>query len=138
MSVAYRTNTAFEYTGYEQREREVYERPAAARDAAHRRVVMARRAVVMVVAVMSAVVCIGLLYVKAQIFMAQRDINTTQASINKVERLNSVLSEQYSETMDINTIMDRASKLGMGYPSANQVLYVNLSGNTVSVEMKKK
>lgn len=139
MSVAYRTSEAFDYRGHE--ERAVYgeqtDARAAARAAAHRQTVMARRVVVMVVTVIAAAVCIGLLYVKAQVYMVQRDINNTQKQIDQVERQNSILQEQYNEAMDINTIMDKATQLGMGYPSTDQVLYVNLTGKNDDVTMKK-
>jgi cell division protein FtsL len=138
MSVAYRTSTSFDYNDYGRRED--YDRQtdarAAVKKAADRRAVMARRVLVMFVAVLAAGVCIGLLYVKAQIYMAQRDINTTQAAIHTADKLNSVLQEQYSEAMDVNKLMDRAKLLGMGYPTGDQVLYVDLAG-TGTVEMKK-
>jgi cell division protein FtsL len=134
MSVAYNTNTAYDYRRYS--ERQETERPAVAVRPAQRSGVMARRAVMMIAAVFVAAVCIGLVYMKAQVYMAQRDINTIRNEIKVAERANSNLSEQYSEATNISTIMEKATTLGMGYPSGDQILYVSLTG-TNKTEMKK-
>lgn len=134
MSFAYNTNTAYDYRRYG--EQEEYERTAAPRTRqTSRAAVMTRRVAVMMVAVLIATICIGMLYVKAQVFMAQRHVNQTRNAISEAKRINSVLTEQYNQATNINMIKDKAGKLGMGYPSAEQILYVQASENA-DVTMK--
>ncbi len=135
MSFAYNTNTAYDYRRYG--EQEQYEHTAAVPRPrqASRSAVMTRRVAVMMVAVLVATICIGMLYVKAQVFMAQRHVNQTRNAISEAKRLNSMLTEQYNQATNINTIKDKAGKLGMGYPSSDQILYVSVAENA-DVTMK--
>jgi cell division protein FtsL len=137
MSFAYNTNTAYDYRRYDDREQaEEYARPA--RRPADRAVLMARRVLLLSVAVLVAVICIAMVYVKAQVFMMQREVNQTQQDIKAARQINSSLNEQYNEATNINTIMERASGLGMGYPSGDQMLVVSMEGQKAGVEMKNK
>jgi cell division protein FtsL len=138
MSVAYKTNTAIDYRTYDERVEYEAPAPAVAARPVRRSAIMTRRVLMMTAAVMVAAVCIGLLYLKAQTFGAQRDINNLQKQITAAEQLNSNLNEQYSEATNINAIMDKAAKLGMGYASSEQVLYVPLTGGSKNIEMNNK
>ncbi len=136
MAVAYSRNVAydrrFEETaeGWKPVETPVRTQRAKAQSA------LLRRTLVMVAAIAAAAICIGLLYMKAQVFKTQREINSIRKQIAVADKLNSNLSEQLSEATNINIIMERATALGMGYPDNNQVLYVSLGGKP-NVEMKK-
>lgn len=134
MSVAYSASTAYDYRRYD--EREEREAPVSAKPV-RRSAIMLRRALIFTAAILTAAVCIGFLYMKAQVYKSQRDVNTARQEIETAQRLNSELSVQLSEATNINVIMDKASALGMGYPSGDQVLYVALSTGTTSIEMKK-
>jgi cell division protein FtsL len=96
----------------------------------------ARRALVLIVAAVVAAMCMGLIYMKARVYMAQREVNDIQSQIKAAQRDGSVLSEQLSEAMNVNSIMSRAQALGMAYPSGDQVLYVAPGAGKKSVEMK--
>jgi cell division protein FtsL len=137
MSVAYNTNTAFDYRRYDEQE-EYEEQAAPVKRPVDRSIIMARRVIVMAVSILAAAVCIGLIYMKAQVFMAQRDINNTQTKIAEAQKTNSILNEQYNEAINTNTIMKKAGELGMGYPAADQILLVTMSSGTKSIEMKSK
>ncbi len=137
MSVAYSRNLAydrrFEETAEGWKPVETPVRPSATKKQA----VLLRRTLVMVTAIVAAAVCIGLLYMKAQVFKTQREINNIRSQIAAADKLNGNLSEQLSEATNINTIMERATALGMGYPDSSQMLYVSLGGSKPNVEMKK-
>ncbi len=136
MSVAYSRNVAYDRRFEETAEGwKPVEAPSRAKPAKAQAVLL-RRMLVMVAAIVAAAVCIGLLYMKAQVFKTQREINGIRTQIAAADKLNSNLSEQLSEATNINTIMERATVLGMGYPDNSQVLYVSLDGNH-NVEMKK-
>lgn len=135
MSFAYNTNTAYDYRRYgEQEEYERCEKPA--QKPASRAAVMTRRAVLLLAALIVAAICIGMVYVKAQVFMTQRHVNETRNAIIEAKQQHSVLSEQYNQATNLNTIMDKAGRLGMGYPSAEQILYVSVQGSPADMEMK--
>lgn len=135
MSVAYSASTAYDYRKYD--ERTEYEAPAVAARPVRRSAVMFRRALVFVAAIFAAAVCIGFLYMKAAVFKSQREVNDIKNEIVTAQKLNSNLSEQLNEATNINVIMDKAAALGMGSPTGDQVLYVDLNTGTASVEMKK-
>lgn len=135
MSVAYSQNAAYDYRRFEETadgwqpvETVAQPRPAS------RHAVFFRRALVLVSAIVAATVCIGLLYMKAQVFKAQRDVNDIRKQIVAADKLNSTLNEQLSEAMNVNTIMEKAAALGMGYPDGSQVLYVSLDDNGTSIK----
>ena len=132
MSVAYRSNTAFNYRKYEE-EVQTQELP---RTAARARPVAAQRVALFMAAILATAACIGLLYMKAQVSVTQRSINHMQMDIAAAERLNSGLAEQVSEAQNINIVMEKASKLGMGNPKNDQVLYVALAEGATKTEMK--
>jgi cell division protein FtsL len=111
-------------------------RPKAAARPAKKASAAARRTLVLVMATVVAAMCIGLVYMKARVYMAQREVNDIQARIKTAQREGSVLSEQLSEAMNVNSIMSRAQALGMAYPSGDQVLYVAPGAARQSVEMK--
>ncbi len=130
MSVAYRSNVAYDYR-QEEPERREQQAAARARQRRHNAFALAvRRAVAMLAAVMIAAVCVGLLYVKAQVYRTQRDVNSLQTKIVEAERKNSTLNEQYNEAANIYVIMEKAEDLGMTYPDAKNVLYVDTSKST--------
>ena len=131
MSVAYRMNTAYDYRREddetERRERNAARKRQQRRNAA---ALVMRRTVALLGAVMVAAVCVGLLYVKSQVYHAQLDVNKLLVNIDEAERQNSSLNEQYNEAVNINVIMDRAEDLGMDYPDPKNVLYVNVGTDT--------
>lgn len=135
MSLAYNTNTAYDYRRYGEQEESEYAAKPRQRQAG-RAAVMTRRVAVMMVAVLVATLCIGMLYVKTQVFMAQRHVNQTRNAISEAKRVGSVLTEQYNQATNINTIKDKAGMLGMGYPSADQILYVTAEKDAADVTMK--
>jgi cell division protein FtsL len=132
-----RTSTAFDYSRY--CEPKEYKRPIMrTKPAASRSAVMIRRALVLFIAMATAAVCIGLVYMKAQVYKTQREVNEIQTQIKQAQRLNSSLNEQLNEAMNINAIMSRAERLGMTYPAEDQVLYVNRDEGKANIEMKNK
>ena len=137
MSVAYSQNVAYDRRFEETAEGWQPVEVAAAPRRAKKQALLFRRALVLMTAIFAAAVCIGLLYMKAQVFKAQREVNDIRKQIVAADKLNGNLSEQLSEAMNINTIMAKAAELGMGYPESNQVLYVSLGDGAASIEMKK-
>lgn len=111
-------------------------RQAAAARPAKRASAATRRTLVLLVAAVVAAMCIGLVYMKARVHMAQREVNDIRKQIQAAQREASTLSEQLSEAMNVNSIMSRAEALGMSYPSGDQVLYVAPGAGRQSVEMK--
>lgn len=138
MTIAYSQNAAYDYRRFEEPEQSG--NPEEAIEAArpiNRRGIALRRTLVLVTAVAAAAVCIGLLSMKAQVFKAQREVNDVNMKISEARKLNDDLTQRLNEAMNVNTIMEKAGKLGMKYPSGSQMLYVSLDGNGTSVEMKK-
>ena len=142
MSVAYSASAAYDYRRFDTAEGPVWrnEEAVAGQTAVRpvsRRAIILRRAIVLTIAVLAAAVCIGLLYVKAMVFKAQREVNDIREEITTAQKLGSTLSEQLNQATNVNTIMERAAALGMGYPEGDQVLYVSLAESSPDVKMKK-
>jgi cell division protein FtsL len=129
-----RASTAFDYNRYSGRDTYMENKAAIKSDTRSRSI--PRVVLLLFVSLFVAAICIALLYVKAQVYMAQREANSIQSQINDAERLNSTLSEELSEAMNVNTIMEKAEKLGMSYPTGDQILYVSMGENPASIEMK--
>ena len=127
MSVAHRSNHAYDYRAAErEREKGATHTQAQPRVAQRTQPVALQRVLLFAAAVLVAAACIGLLFLKAQVAATQRSINETQKNLTKLERANSELSAQMAAAENINLIMDRAQELGMGTPKQSQVLYVSL------------
>lgn len=77
-------------------------------------------------AIVSAVILIlgGLVFAQSMVTGLQVDIRTLKADIDAQQSMQSRLTEKIHTQNDINRIMMEAESLGMGYPAADAVLYV--------------
>jgi cell division protein FtsL len=90
--------------------------------------IQARRTLLtLAVAVLVFLACSGFIYFKCLISAAQIEISNLQTQIEKARSENSRLEAIHTEAIDLNAIRLSAQELGMGYPSSEQIRYINSS-----------
>ena len=117
-------NTVHQYAyeaEYAPRQQEQFQTSAAPQSAA-------RAAIVTVaVAMLVFLTLIGLIYVKYSVMAMQLQINQLQNSIEDKAQQASRLEARIHEMENVAVIREKAEALGMGYPDAEHVLWVDLS-----------
>ncbi len=78
-----------------------------------------------------AVTCMLILVVfgYVQLYEASEQVSTLQSELSQLQEEQVVLESLYEEGIDLTYIEERAAELGFSLPTADQTVYLNLSGD---------
>lgn len=84
-----------------------------------------RTLLTLAVAALVFLACTGFIYFKCLISATQIEISNLQTQIEKARSENSRLEAIHTNAIDLDTIRLSAQELGMGYPSSEQIRYID-------------
>ena len=78
-----------------------------------------------------AVTCMLILVIfgYVQLYEASEQVSTLQSELSQLQEEQVVLESLYEEGIDLTYIEERAAELGFSLPTADQTVYLNLSGD---------
>jgi len=78
---------------------------------------------------------VGLVFMKYAVAETQIAINDLNSAIHEVENERTRLEQRLDNAMNINQIMSRASALGMGQPTPDQIMYITMEDGLPAASM---